>query len=246
MRALCVYSSVTVATGLTLLGGGTASAHSQEIGTSPATRVVARAPLAVSVTFDQPLRPTGIVMQVLGPGGVDFGQGRSTVFERTTLRREMKMNSPAGAYLVRWAMVSMDGHQQSGQFEFTAARGNAAVLATPTTPGSGGPSGVPSGAPSAVTGASPAVTDSARPFGPPSPTPLLGPGQTGSLPGALPAPKGDVLDQRGDGVGSRSVFTYLPLGLGAVLVVAAGLISLVGRRRVDPPAETPTDQPLSR
>jgi copper resistance protein C len=258
MRCLCVYGSVALASGLTLIGGP-ASAHSQEIGTSPATRVVARAPLAVSVTFDRPVRSPGIVMEVLGPGGVDFGTGQSSVYRKTTVRRDMKLGSPAGAYTVTWAVVSEDGHQQSGSFEFTAARANTAPLTTqapsvvaPTTPtastgvaGAGGAPGKTSGAPqeSARTTATAPARASLPPFVQPAPSLI---GSDSEVRGALGEP--GTATNGEDGGSSRSVFTYLPLGLGAVLVVAAGLVSLVTRRRsrLDDMTSDQSTPPISR
>ena len=75
-------------------GTGIAIAAGDQVGTSPATEVVARAPLAVSVTFAQPLRSDGAEMLVLSPAG-EVGTGKVTTSAKT-LRRQLRIGSPSG------------------------------------------------------------------------------------------------------------------------------------------------------
>src|SRR6187549_475615 len=84
-RRVVVASAVL---GLATVGSaGVAGAAGREIGHSPANPVVQIAPMAVSVTFDGPLRGRGARMQVLN-GGVDVGLGAVTTSAKT-LRREL-------------------------------------------------------------------------------------------------------------------------------------------------------------
>lgn len=233
MRCALVFAG---ALGLVVAPAAAASAHSQEIGTSPATSVVARLPLAVSVTFDRPLRPSGFALRVIGPDGADYGSGPASVYRATTLRRDLRVGSPNGPYTVAWEVVSADGHQQTGSFAFVAAHGNAPLT----------PTGAPSeSARAAATTTAVAPTTTPTLLLPTSPSPLAprtDPRADSGLRGAL----GPGQDSSGDDEGSRSLFTYLPLGLGAVLVVAAGLVSLITRRR-NAAAEAERDRsPLSR
>jgi methionine-rich copper-binding protein CopC len=225
MRCALVFVG---ALGLVVAPAAAASAHVQEIGTSPGTRVVARLPLAVSVTFDEPLRPRGVAMRVIGRDGLDYGDGAATVYRATTLRRDIRVGAPNGPYTVTWEAVAADGHRQTGSFGFIAAHSNATLA----------PTSAPSeSARTASVTPSPLLPTSQSPL-----APRTDPHSDSGLRGAL----GSEQNSGGDDESSRSLFTYLPLGLGAVLVVAAGLVSLVTRRR-NAAAEAERDRsPLSR
>src|SRR5689334_15562709 len=101
-RRMVITSAVF---GLTTVGGaGAAFAVSDTVGFSPAAKVVRIAPMAVSVTFREPLRARGAQLRVLTADG-DVGIGRVSTGQKT-LRRALRVGAPAGDYIVEWKAVS--------------------------------------------------------------------------------------------------------------------------------------------
>jgi methionine-rich copper-binding protein CopC len=192
------------ALGLTLVGSagaGVAAGSVTPIGFSPATGVVARAPMAVSVTFDQPLRADGAQVQVL-TAKHEVGSGAVTT-SHNTLRRQLQRGAPQGDYTIRWTAMLADGQPTSG--EFTAARGNAEPVAPPEpTPT---PSATPNPTPSATPNPTQTPPGTAEPTADPTESP------------AAAAPKPPTHRDMSSG------FTIVPLTVGALLVLAAGLIA---------------------
>lgn len=245
--------------GLTTVGSaGAVLAAPYSLDRSPAADVVARAPMAVSVTFDEPLRPRGARMRVITAEG-DVGTGDVSTGDRT-LRRDLRLGAPAGPYRVEWRAVSASGRRMSGTFTFTAARSNGTperrppdAVTNPSTPGSvvdrapgtaeprsapdstTGPQG--SAAPDASAGsASPGSDASAGPDRSvrPSRTPLWAedPVWTGgpTLAGAPAGGGPGSGSDAGDAPGVSTGLTAVPLAVGGFLVLAAGLVSLANRR----------------
>src|SRR4051812_42761767 len=96
--------------GLTTVGGaGAALASSDVVGVSPSAKVVSIAPMAVSVTFKEPLRSSGAELRVLSVAG-DVGTGKITTSQKT-LRRALRLGAPAGDYRVEWKAVSAKGQK---------------------------------------------------------------------------------------------------------------------------------------
>ena len=217
-RGLVIASAVF---GVTTVGSAGAALAASTIGTSPSAKVVSRAPMAVSVTFKEPLRGSGARIRVLSVDG-DVGAGKVSTGQKT-LRRDLRLGAPAGKYTVVWTAVSADGQKMSGQFSFQAARSNgeaelgrdpfaSAEQVSPTPEPSGAP--VPSGTPEWISGPGSIWTA--------SPT-------TTHTPGALSA-----AGSGGSGA-DRSVstgFTAIPLAVGGLLVLAAGMVSLINRPRL--------------
>ena len=228
--------------GLTTVGGtGPAFAASLEIGHSPANAVVSKAPAAVSVTFREPLRRGGARMRVLS-AGAEVGVGEVTTAAKT-LRRELRAGAPGGPYLVEWTAVSAKGKKMTGRFRFTAARGaevvgsavappapSPAVSPTRTpTPPEVSPTPLPSPTPTA---SSTHVVEPSRPTQTGTPSWI-----TGEHPVWTPQPTASVgalsVGSSGDGDSSVSTgFTAIPLAMGGLLVLAAGMVSLVHRPRL--------------
>jgi copper resistance protein C len=200
-RALAIAAA---AFGLAMVGGtGIAVAAGDQVGTSPAADVVTRAPLAVSVTFSKPLRPDSAQMLVLTAVG-DVGTGKVTTSART-LRRQLKIGSPPGDYRVEWRAISADGRPMSGAFTFFAGHSNAEPQITPEP------------TVTVTVTAEPTMTTPPPSTAPPSstaPPPSTAPA---SVPAPPPAPPTDRSVSSG--------FTLVPLIVGALLVLAAGLIA---------------------
>jgi hypothetical protein len=152
--------------------------------------------MAVSVTFDKPLRPRGALIRVLGPAG-DVGTGTVTT-SRKTLRRGLRVGAPAGNYLVKWRAVTAAGQRVAGSFSFTAARSNGEPVQT------------------------------ARPLETAAPTPTMIGTETHTTAAAVPmaAPVGPVSPSV-----ASSGFTVVPLVFAGLLVLAAGVISLLNKPR---------------
>lgn len=225
----------TAAFGLIMIGGtGVAVARSNPVGISPKVKVVARAPTAVSVTFDKPLRAGGATMRVLSSSG-DVGRGPVTTAAKI-LRRSLRPDAPGGGYRVEWAAISSDGHRVSGSFSFTAARGNGVTPTAGPTPTdfTTTQSAVTTQATSIQTATTQAGSTaagsavSARPPAPPKgPLPPNGPA---AAPGPAPVAGRAMPGQVSSG-SSSSGFTIVPLAAAGLLVLAAGAISLLNRPR---------------
>jgi methionine-rich copper-binding protein CopC len=186
--------------GLTMVGGTGVAFAGDLVGISPAKAVVSRAPMAVSVTFAKPLRSDGAQLLILTSAG-DVGLGRVTTAAKT-LRRQLRLGAPGGAYIVQWKAVSANGRRMSGSFTFAAARGN--------------------GEPKQLS------TPFATPTATPEPTVSVDAAQTPSST-VLAAP---VVVPPGPAAAERTVssgFTVIPLAVGAILVLAAGLISMLNK-----------------
>jgi methionine-rich copper-binding protein CopC len=245
--------------GLTTVGSaGAAFAVSDTVGVSPAAKVVKIAPMAVSVTFREPLRARGAQMRVLTADG-DVGIGRVSTGQKT-LRRALRVGAPAGDYIVEWKAISARGQKMTGTFRFKAARGNGEPVTGPVDSTASGPSpepmvsasasGLPSatGSPSVSASASASVPASGEPVITVEPMPSSDPSGTpawisGSAPIWTPSPTATAIAagsghgsaHGSDGGSARSVstgFTAVPLALGGLLVLAAGMVSLVNRPRL--------------
>ena len=241
-RRMVITSAVF---GLTTVGSaGAAFAVSDTIGISPAAKVVKIAPMAVSVTFREPLRARGAQMRVLTADG-DVGIGRVSTGQKT-LRRAIRVGAPAGDYVVEWKAISARGQKMTGTFRFKAARGNGEPAASPadSTPAvSAAPTVSASDRPSVSASAAgePAITVEPMPSSDPSGTPAWISGSAPiwtPTPTALAAGPGHGSAHGSDGSGggpARGVstgFTAIPLALGGLLVLAAGMVSLVNRPRL--------------
>jgi copper transport protein len=117
---------------------GTAWAHATLVRTSPAGgAVVARAPAAVRVVFDDVVK--------VGPGIAAIRNGRGTVLAGRarveagrTLVIPLRRGLGDGDYSVRWVIVSDDGHVESGVLAFAVGAGRPPPTAA-LTPGSNRP-----------------------------------------------------------------------------------------------------------
>jgi methionine-rich copper-binding protein CopC len=225
-RRMVIISAVF---GLTTVGGAGGAQALDPVGYSPSAKVVARAPMAVSVTFAEPLRADGAVMRILTDVG-DVGTGEVTTGQKT-LRRDLRLGAPHGRYEVEWTVYSAKGQKRSGKFSFTAGKGNGPMKRTSPVP-----------SPPVVTEPAPEPTATQTPD--PTPTPDLT--AEAVVPVATPEPSGTpewiagsdplwTAQASGESGPDREVstgFTAVPLTVGGLLVLAAGVISLINRPRL--------------
>src|ERR671927_1199333 len=116
-----------------------ASAHANLVRLRPADgAVLATAPSAVRVLFDDAIRPGPGVEAVRNGGGTVLG-GRAYVPNRNPreLVVPLRHGLRAGDYSVRWSIVSDDGHNERGVTAFAIGSGAAPPSATLTTGGVG-------------------------------------------------------------------------------------------------------------
>lgn len=120
VKALALAGSIAALAAGALPAG--AGAHVSVKSSSPkAGKTASTAIRSVSVTFSGRLL-TGTV-KVTGPGGTaSVGRGRRDARNHRRLKVALKRGLRAGAYTVRWRMMSTDGHPQSGSFGFTLRR----------------------------------------------------------------------------------------------------------------------------
>lgn len=111
------------AIGLLLAGASSASAHDYLVSSNPADGSVVRSqPGTLSLTFnDLVLNSASIanLIQISGPDGRHYELGCPTVLDRTvTVPVGL---GPAGSYVVRWRIVSADGHPVTQNIGFRYA-----------------------------------------------------------------------------------------------------------------------------
>ena len=202
LRAATALAVAGAGLGVSLIGGaGTAfadPADSGPIGFSPAREVVKFAPNAVSVTFGTALRDSGASMSIRTKDG-EVGEGKVSTSART-LRRSVETGAPNGPYTIKWTAVAQDGRKMSGTFRFVAGHPN-------DDPQGPSPSASPKDEKSPAATVPPVVKD-----------PWRNDGDASVLVGGAD-------DDRPASGGSSYGFPLLALGLGALLVIASGLVS---------------------
>ena len=113
-----------------------AAAHATLIATSPENgAVLARAPAAAVVTFDDTIRVASGNAAVANATGESVMAGRAAVHGHV-LRIPLRHNLQNGAYSVRWSIVSDDGHRERSVLAFAVGAGSASphsVLGAGTT-----------------------------------------------------------------------------------------------------------------
>ncbi|GCE39666.1 Copper resistance protein CopC [Rhodococcus wratislaviensis] len=148
-RHTTVTSVKVIAVGLltmlaSMLGAGTALAHSVVIGSTPENGAeIASGPERVSVTFNEALQESFASLTVVGPDGNLWTKG-DPVVEGPTVSAELGELGPAGVYTVAFRVTSADGHPVSGTRTFTLTQeGSGTPGAAADSSGESGSGGVP-------------------------------------------------------------------------------------------------------
>lgn len=120
MRIKQTIAAALAVLALTLVGAGTAAAHTTVKSTSPkAGSSVARSLKSVRVLFNGQIRSGTLKVYRKSNGDkVSYGNGGRDPGNVKRLTVALKSGLAAGAYSVRWKMVASDGHTQSGSFWF--------------------------------------------------------------------------------------------------------------------------------
>ena len=127
-----------------MLGAGTALAHSVVISSTPENGAeIAAGPERVSVTFNEALQESFASLTVVGPDGNLWTKGDPAV-EGPTVSAELGELGPAGVYTVAFRVTSADGHPVSGTRTFTLTQeGSGTPGAAADSSGESGSGGVP-------------------------------------------------------------------------------------------------------
>ncbi len=133
------FLATLVATFLVLLGtSGAVMAHDAVTGTTPANdSTVAVMPETIEISMSNTPATLGSQVLVLDQAGSNWAQGDVTVLD-TVASQAVRSGAPAGAYTVKWRLVSSDSHPIEGEFSFTAAApGSAPAGIAPTEAAAG-------------------------------------------------------------------------------------------------------------
>ncbi len=105
-------------------------AHAGLVRTVPANgAVVVHAPTEVRVVFDDVVRP-GPGIEAIRDDGGSIAAGRARVVGGRTLVVPLRSGLRDGSYSVRWAIVSDDGHLESGVIAFAVGAGARSPVST--------------------------------------------------------------------------------------------------------------------
>lgn len=127
---MLLASLALAATAVLAVGAAPASAHDQLLESTPVEdAALDTAPTAVSLRFSDSVLTIGAIVLLVDQDERDWIGGEPTL-DGSTVTARVDGELPAGAYEVRWRVVSADGHPISGLIPFTV--GNAEPAARPT------------------------------------------------------------------------------------------------------------------
>jgi methionine-rich copper-binding protein CopC len=116
------------------VGAGPAEAHDQLLSSDPAPgAVLAEAPAQVTLVFSDELLDLGGVIVVADAAGTDWAEGELNL-DGTTATQALAPGAPAGAYQVRWRVVSSDGHPISDVVDYSVGESAAPPIAATALP----------------------------------------------------------------------------------------------------------------
>jgi copper resistance protein C len=134
---LSLLAAAVAALALALLGAAPAAAHTElvDVSPKPGERVAVNAPLTVSLTFTEAIDPAFADLVVIDAAG-DVVPGRPTAVNGATVSQVLNDVPAAGAYTIRYRVVSADGHPVDGDSRFTVAapKPRPAASSSPATP----------------------------------------------------------------------------------------------------------------
>ncbi len=140
--------SLCTAAVIWVLTAAPAAAHDALISSDPADgATVARPPLSVVLTFDEPAVAVGTAVVVTDAAGRQVQAGPPQLID-ATVTQPLQPGVPAGTYVVMWRVTSTDGHPVTGSTTFTAQQAAPGQLPSPQAAPRASPSPAPSSDPS--------------------------------------------------------------------------------------------------
>ncbi|MDT0188518.1 copper resistance protein CopC [Microbacterium sp. ARD31] len=112
--------SLLLAAGLLFATAAPAAAHDEIVSSSPeAGSTVSVDPEEISLTFSGEILTdfSAVIIEVVAPDGQNIASG-DPVIDATTVTQAVTPGQ-AGAYTVRWRVVSSDGHPISNEYQYT-------------------------------------------------------------------------------------------------------------------------------
>ncbi|MEX2229658.1 MAG: copper resistance protein CopC, partial [Dehalococcoidia bacterium] len=140
IRTLRWPAAVVVALAAAALATTVAQAHSGYDHSDPAAgAVVDSAPAEVNVWFTEAVSIADSSLTVTDAMGtrVDLDDSRVDTADTTHIAISLQADLPHGVYTVHWTVVSEDGHEESGEFEFGAGHGAHPAAPTGSVPTEG-------------------------------------------------------------------------------------------------------------
>lgn len=114
-----------------LTGAPAASAHAQLVGSSPQDgSSVSTAPRVVTLEFNEAVDPAFVEFTVLGPDRSSRWENGSAVASGSTVTAGLRPLGPSGTYLIKYRVLSADGHPVSGTVRFRMSTEGAGVPST--------------------------------------------------------------------------------------------------------------------
>jgi methionine-rich copper-binding protein CopC len=119
-----------------LITASPAEAHTALTSSSPAKGATVASPTQIGLTFGDPVRFTGVVVEDAKGGHHESGKSQAVDNHVT---QAIAGPLAAGVYTVGWRVVAPDGHPVTGEYKFTVTgtaggTSSSAAPATPTTP----------------------------------------------------------------------------------------------------------------
>ena len=134
-RAVGLAAAVLVALCAVLAGAGPAAAHAELTGTDPVDgAVLDRAPDAVTLSFNEPVRLTDREITVYDADGATVASEASTSGSDVVVDLPDADTMERGSFVVAWFVVSGDGHPISGSLTFSVGEPSASVAEPPPPP----------------------------------------------------------------------------------------------------------------
>ncbi|MEV8181394.1 MULTISPECIES: copper resistance CopC family protein [Micrococcaceae] len=133
-RAAAAIAAVLLCLGLALATAPQAAAHDRIISSNPSPDAqLDAAPAGVELSFSGSLLILGNEVRVMDAADKDWAQGEPAL-SGTKLAQPVQANMPDGEYLVRWRVVSSDGHPINGTQTFVVGDAAAALKSPAAAP----------------------------------------------------------------------------------------------------------------
>ncbi|MDN3351834.1 copper resistance protein CopC [Actinomadura sp. DC4] len=114
-----------------LVTAAPAEAHTTLTSATPGKGATVTAPAQIRLTFADPVRFTGVVVE--DATGGHHESGKSQAVDNHVTEAVAGTLAP-GVYTVGWRVVAPDGHPVTGEYKFTVKAGGGAASTAPTTP----------------------------------------------------------------------------------------------------------------